>query len=301
MTAKGLIKLNASDIPVGTPILWTIFDEDGNVACRPGFVFRQREELLTMTQSMQLFRAEAKAGVASAPVAASKKAPISDTEESETTLDEISLHIGESWQLQLLSDFEQRRYYVKLVGYMKGTSVIVTTPTQDNRALLIREGQVFIVRAFSGKSAYAFKTSVLKSMGAPFPYLHLAYPETVRGMIVRQNQRIMVSIITVIIPRREGLNKASGMIRNVSKSGASLQTRANLGQSGDRTNLAFQLNIEGNDYLLSIEAIIRAIRPPGPNGGDLTEFGFQFLDVKPIDQLVLTAYVNSLIANTDTA
>jgi c-di-GMP-binding flagellar brake protein YcgR len=304
MATKGFTRLQLAEIPVGTPLAWSIFDEDGNVAYRPGYVFRNRQELATAERMTLLYKSDA--GPAKAempPPAASKRAPINENPaaDSETSLDEIRLHIGEAWQLQPLSDLDPKRYYVKLVGYLKPVSVIITAPTVDDKALLIREGQAFVVRAFSGKSAYAFKTTVIKSVGAPFPHLHLAYPPSVRGMIVRRSERIDVNIITSITPTREGLAKAPGIICNASKTGASLRTPAPIGQSGDRIGLSFKLLIEGNDYLLTLEGIIRAVRAPNADQGKVVEYGIQFIDIKPIDQLVIGAFVNSLIANVDTA
>lgn len=300
MDPKGLVRLQIADVPLAVPIAWTIFDEDGNVACRPGFIFRTREEFVNLARATPLFRADPKASAADAARGASKRTPVAEASDVETTLDDITLHIGENWQLQPLSDFDQHRYYVKLVGYLKGASVIVTTPTVDGKTLLIRDGQPFIVRAFSGKSAYAFKTAVTKSIGSPFAYLHLAYPETVRGMIVRQSQRITVSIITAVTPLAAGFDKTPGMIKNVSKSGVSLHARAPIGASGDRVSMSFQLNVENHDYMLVVEGILRAIRPTGTNPGDPTEYGIQLVDIKPIDQLVLTAFCNAQLANADT-
>lgn len=305
MTTQGLIRLQLDDIPIGTPLASTVFDQDGNIAYRPGHTFRSREELALIERTTQLFRADPGRGrVEIAAGAASKRAPISErgnSEEIETTLDDIRLHIGEAWQLQPVSDLDQRRYYVKLVGYLKPVSVIVTAPTADGKALLIREGQPFIVRAFSGKSAYAFKTAVIKTVSSPFPHLHLTYPESVRGMIVRRNERIQVNIIVSVTPSRAGIGKTSGVIVNASKTGASLRTRASIGESGDGVSLSFKLNIEENDYLLSLEGIIRAVRPCGSDQDKSVEYGIQFVSIKPIDQLVLGAFVNSLIANVDTA
>lgn len=300
MNSKGLRKIRIDDVSPGVPVEWTLFDEERNVLVRPGYVFKDQDELAEVFGKTNLFRAQEDSAADAATIKASRNTPVSEAGDTETTLDEIGLHIGESWQLQPVSEFDQKRYYVKLVGYMKGVSVIVTTPMVDGKSLLIRDGQPFIVRAFSGKSAYAFKTSVIKTNGSPFPYLHLDYPDLVSGMIVRQNQRIVVSIIASITPHKEGAEKVPGMIKNVSKSGVSLLARGVIGEVGDQVSLSFQLCVEDNDYLIVVDGILRAVRAPGARPEDNKEYGIQFVDVRPIDHLILTAYCNSLIANAET-
>ncbi|MDP1924970.1 MAG: flagellar brake protein, partial [Thiobacillus sp.] len=93
------------------------------------------------------------------------------------TLDQIKLAIGDAIQLQFQSDVEPSRSFVTLIGYLEGQSVVVTTPIINGSMMLVREGQDFVVRLFSGKSAYAFTTSAKRVTNTPYPHLHLAYPK----------------------------------------------------------------------------------------------------------------------------
>jgi len=85
------------------------------------------------------------------------------------SLDQIKLSIGDSIQLQFQSDLEQSRCVVTLIGYLKGQSVIVTTPIINGTMMLVREGQDFVIRLFSGKSAYAFTTMAKRVTNTPYP------------------------------------------------------------------------------------------------------------------------------------
>src|SRR5574340_43987 len=106
-----------------------------------------------------------------------------------TALDDIKLQIGDTLQLQPQHEASAERYYVKLIGYLKNAGVIVSTPSADGKLLFVREGQNFVVRAFCGKSAFAFPTTVIKAASVPYAHLHLSYPRRVRGIVVRKGAR----------------------------------------------------------------------------------------------------------------
>ena len=101
------------------------------------------------------------------------------TTEGFMSLEETRLQIGDLVNLQAMANDGEQRYSVKLIGMSKGRSVLVSTLLVDGRYLLMKEGQGFVLRAFSGKNAYAFATQILKSMNTPYPYLHLSYPREV--------------------------------------------------------------------------------------------------------------------------
>lgn len=127
---------------------------------------------------------------------AGKVEPASPQRESGVlSLDQIKLGIGDTIQLQFQSDVEPSRCFVTLIGYLEGQSVIVTTPIINGSLMLVREGQDFVVRLFSGKTAYAFTSMAKRVTNTPYPHLHLAYPKEVRGLVVRGSSRGRINII----------------------------------------------------------------------------------------------------------
>ena len=128
------------------------------------------------------------------------------TSERVVPLDEIKLAIGDSFQIQTQIEQAEARYYVKLVGYLKGRSVLVTIPEAEGRLCYVREGQAFVVRFFAGRNAYAFTANVLKSSSIPFPHMHLSYPSQVRGLVVRAGERVPVRIICAVVMQEDMLS-----------------------------------------------------------------------------------------------
>ena len=228
---------------------------------------------------------------ASAPAAAPEAG-----RDSIARLEDIKLQIGDTLQLQSQADQGTVRYYVKLIGYAVGKSVIVSTPVVDGRICLMREGQSFVVRCFSGKNAYAFPAATFKVVNAPFPHLHLTYPREVRGIVVRKGARVNTSIISAvhILSGPRSNTQAAATIVNLSVGGALLTARAPLGDKGDRISIKFRVNLQDIEAFPQLEAVIRNVAPEAvtEGGGPPTVLhGLEFKDVPQADRVMLTAYV----------
>lgn len=213
------------------------------------------------------------------------------TSEMQITLDEARLQMGDLVQLQALGDGDAR-YAVRLVGLSKGRSVLVSTPMVDGKYLLMREGQGFVLRAFSGKSAYAFSTQIIRSVNMPYPYLHLAYPKQVRSLVVRKGARADVKVICAITSCDEAPIQAAGTIINLSVGGALMATRQVPGGKGQTLVIKFKVSVNGIDALLELKTVIRAINVDQSGDADTPyHIGLQFIDITPEDTIPLLAYV----------
>ncbi len=209
-------------------------------------------------------------------------------------LDDIQLRIGESLQLQSNLEQSQGRYYVKLIGYNKGRSLLVSAPMVDGRVQLIRDGQTFVVRAFSGKSVYAFSASVLKSTSTPYSYLHLTYPAEVRGIVVRRGSRADVKVIAAAVRTSSG-DEASipGLITNISTNGCLFQSRTCMGQKGDAVTVKFKTVVNEVETYLVLDGVIRMVTSLqlSESSAPETQHGVEFLKFQAQDKVSLSAFV----------
>jgi c-di-GMP-binding flagellar brake protein YcgR len=214
------------------------------------------------------------------------------TSEKQITLDEARLQIGDLVQLQSQTDGNDTRYSVRLIGLSKGRSVLVTTPMIEGKYLLMRDGQSFVLRAFSGKNAYAFATQIIKSINTPYPYLHLAFPKEVRSLVVRKGARAAVNLVCAITSCDDVPMQAAGTIVNLSIGGALLTAKQPLGEKGQRLMVKFRVIVNGIEALLEINAIIRVINID-ESGETIMPYnhGLQFVDVAAEDSIPLLAYV----------
>ena len=211
-------------------------------------------------------------------------------------LEHIKLTIGDAFQIQTQSETSEARYYVRLIGYLKGRSVLVTMPEVDGGICHVREGQAFVVRFFAGKNAYAFPTNVLKSSSIPFPHMHLRYPSSVRGLVVRAGDRVPVMIICAISLQEDMQTvSAAGVLTNLSIGGALLSAKRKLGNPGGLLSIKFRLQIREIEVLTSLDATLRSVSQ-GESGDFL--HGIQFAGLSNDVAIALTAFVYQKLAES---
>lgn len=215
-----------------------------------------------------------------------------ETKEMQINLEEARLQIGDPVQLQVQSEDNPARYAVRLLGFAKGRSVLVSTPTVDGKYLLMREGQTFVLRAFSGKSAYAFPAQILKSINAPYPYLHLSYPKEVRSLVVRRGARANLRAICAITECDGRPTQGAGTLLNMSIGGALIAAKQPLGEKGQRLKIKLKAEINEVEAYLVLAAVIRAtITDIGDEPEQPIKHGLEFIDILGPDMILLSAFV----------
>lgn len=209
--------------------------------------------------------------------------------EEERPLESIPLGIGDAIHLQSQRDGDPVRHTVRLIGYLRGKGLIVTTPTVDGKVLMIRDGQNYVVRLFAGRSAYAFSTTVFKVANVPYPHLHLTWPSHVKGLTVRKGARAKVSLIASITCA-DGTAR-SGLVEDLSVGGCSLTSREALGMVGDTVRLKFRVLLGGLEQYFDLPGTLRSITPTMEDATPRIVHGLAFNEVSPQDTMGLTACV----------
>lgn len=204
--------------------------------------------------------------------------------------EEMKPKVGDPVQLNVKTSTASERYSVSLVGFVKGRTVIVTAPVLNGSIVLMREGQSVIVRSFSGTDAYAYASSVLRVCNSPVPYLHLAYPKSVKGVAIRKAVRAQFSLVGSVVNKQEA-EPAKGyavMITDISVSGASFTTSEAIATKGDEITLTFRAKPNDVESYPIIHCIVRSIVDEGGIGGDTLklQYGVQFKDL-PQDMALL--------------
>ena len=196
---------------------------------------------------------------------------------------ELKLNIGDMLQMQYLGDENRERLHVKVVGYLPGKSLIVTTPQVDGRVLMIREGQLFVVRILSGNRVVGFNTSVLRSSAVPYPYMHLAYPEEMEQIVVRKAQRVRVRLFASIKndnPDYGFERPQPATLGDLSVSGSLISAHQRLGDPGDDVQVSFAFKLGGIEKLVSITAKIRNVHHEAAEEGGEEDYyhGVEFVE-----------------------
>jgi c-di-GMP-binding flagellar brake protein YcgR len=221
--------------------------------------------------------------------------------EKTASLDDVKLMPGDALQLQSMVDGQQERLTVRIIGVMKPKSVLVTAPVIDGRLIFVRDAQPFLVRAFSGLNVCAFKSRVLKAQHVPFPYLHLAYPDSVQIMRIRKAVRARVQVITAIYDQPGGKQIGAGRIVDLSVGGARIQS-PNVTVAKDQTIfLAFKIKLDDIEEIVETAAAVRAVtREDDDDGRKVTALGIQFEELQPQHRLIIMNLVYQyLLKETD--
>jgi c-di-GMP-binding flagellar brake protein YcgR len=202
----------------------------------------------------------------------------------------LKINTGTLMQLQL--EGREERLNSRVIGWIPGISILVTTPKQDDRVILVRNRQKVTVRFVNDTIACAFGTEICNICTHPVPYLHLAYPQEIEIDEVRKARRIPVSIDTVLTnPAGPPGERYKAVINDLSQSGARLVSEPGLGKPGDTITLRCHVEVPPLKRMLRAEGTIRS-RTLNVNDVDTYIYGVEFTKLGEDDQLLLMAYVS---------
>ncbi len=285
----GFVKVGVSDVEVGKPLAHPLYDGNRKLLLKRGHVVEsahQRELLIERGLYRNL--SERYVPPASGGPQVAEEAPPS--RETITTLEATKIRIGDPLHMQ--SSADAPRLLVKLIGYLKNRGLIVTVPGADGEFVMLKDGQSFVMRFFSGQNAYAFTATVARQTSVPFPHLYLSYPREVRGLEIRKGSRIDVELIAAVTSEGdEGTKSGSGKIVNISTGGGALRSKNPLGSKGDTISIKFKITVSEIQTFIVFDSVIRTITKDAADPNMPYLHGLQFLDPDPGMAMALAAFV----------
>ena len=201
-------------------------------------------------------------------------------------------NVGDTLQLQFAHNNDNERYYVKLFGYLKNKSILITSPRFDGVPLKINNDEKFIIRMFSGNDAKVFTASVIHTSLRPYPHLHLTYPDDIQSITVRKAERVNCDLIVTVQNEKfnpSADNGLSASIHDISTGGTQLLAKSALGEVGDSVSINVKVTIAEIEQYLTIQGVIR--RTINISDNDSFEHGIEFKELKENDKLVLLAFI----------
>lgn len=292
--AASMVSVRLAEISVGKPLLWSVYDAAGNLLLKSGFVIESQNQLEGLSRNGFFRDARWDSRKAGAPGSAGPEGA-EVAKETLISMDDVRWRIGETLSLQP-HDNPTLRYTVRLIGFVKNKTVMVTAPVLDGKFGFIRDGQTFVVRSFSGKKAYAFTAAAVKSVHAPYSYLHISYPQQVRATAIRKGARATVKIIASVSLGQPARTIATTLI-DLSVGGGSGVSRQAFGVKGEAGQIVFKLHVAEHTAFLTLKAVLRSVTLA--ESGDLYNHGFEFLDVPVDERMILSAFVHQTLAEAD--
>jgi c-di-GMP-binding flagellar brake protein YcgR len=213
----------------------------------------------------------------------------------------LNLGIGDALQLQDPST-PNRRYYVKLIGFLNKAGIVVSHPMQDEKLLAIEDGLSFLVRGFSGRKAYEFNANVLFASHIPYPHLHLSFPKQIECLTMRSALRIQPKLAGWIEPMDAASNliKVPAVVVDLSTSGARVQASGKFGKVGDEVRVSFRLPIDDEEQVFSISAVVRNLYNEAltedPGGAEVMTYGMEFINPEGVMRMALQNFIYKSMA-----
>lgn len=198
----------------------------------------------------------------------------------------MRLHVGDQMSLEPRMPLVGGRPTVRLVGWLEGTSVLVTMPQNASGRVPLQEGDEVLVRAFNGQSAFGFRTVVLRAGYTPFAYLHLGFPRNIEQVQIRSSYRTRVDLpATIAAGNKSGI---AACIINIGTTGALIETAKAIEETTGALGIAVDFELHGAPVSLELQAKVRTAKRLAPkDSSERQQLGVEFKDLKPNDKLAL--------------
>lgn len=299
-----LIQVSSNELVVGQVPPWPLYDQDRNLVLGQGEVVRDEEHRNALLNDGVYHELSWGAGAADAPAVAAKPAAQSTPEpDRKFTFEDMKLKPEDRLQLEPPAQLARERFSVKVIGFLKGASMLVTVPiTANGLRLQLMENEKVVMRSFSGQNAFGFASHIKKIIKLPYEYMHLTIPENIEGITVRKAPRVKTRIIASVHDSQSGeAGKQSALISDISASGLSLEARQQLGEKGDVLNLAFRVLLHNIEAYLTVKGVVRAVlssETADASKSGMIRHGIEFHELRPNDSVILQSMIyQQLIEN----
>lgn len=276
-----LIRLKASDLPMGVPLPWPIYGRNGVMLLNSGGILHHEdaEDLLSVglyryrdaTETVERDLSERRAG--SKPELPGLNNPV------------------ESVQIGYLVEGARERslFRVDYLGRIPDTSLIVSCPQREGRLVPIGSGQNVSVNMFVSRYVHAFPAQVLSVQRLPMPHLHLSYPDTFKTSVLRSAKRVSLELrILGLLKVGEDISVPVSIV-DLSNNGLALLSEYPLGDPGLEVRISFSVTQDQRTQTIRANGIIRSVRPL--KSQQVYRYGVELIDLSPEQRIAIQASV----------
>lgn len=194
-----------------------------------------------------------------------------------------------------VSPNSEERPMSRVIGYQTNQSILVTNPSLGKRQFLLSRNQEVVVSFFAKTSGYKFTSRVIHICTRPFPYLHLAYPDSIESGEIRKTQRLETQLPSRLVFRDDnGTTMVEGQISDISTSGIGFITPQDLEVSDQVITVRSTLPIADFSRALSIKGVIRSKNILDDENESFV-YGIEFPDLLEEDYMLISSYIFSEI------
>jgi hypothetical protein len=180
-------------------------------------------------------------------------------EVSRMPLKALGLRTGMALQTRRLVEGASKKES-QYFGAIESKGVMVGPLGADGVKTELEEGEICVVRGFTGQFEFSFLSKVLQTFQKPFAYALLAYPAQVDARLVRQSMRTRTSWPTTVQVPAKGEVPATGTLEatlvDLSMQGAMIKTDSPLAAVGDAVKLSIVITFDNAPSQLNVSASI---------------------------------------------
>ena len=302
MDSPRSIRVHASEIEVGKPLPWAVYDESGVLLLNKGVAPANAAQIIAMLQRGLFRHPGSGVGPAGSKPAIPPMGLGPSEDDSKTKLtgdpipfDDLAMQPGEVLQLHPALEVVAADVPAVLIGYLKERAIVVATPIVSGKPLLVKDGTLFNIKTFSGTSLYNFRTRVLAAHTQPMPHLHLEYPKLVYQTRIRKALRALTDLPATLLALESGEIR-DVVLKDLSVGGAKIVLPEPVACSkGDQFVLGFKVKI-GDDLEEEIRADAVVCGAESRTGKEKTvhTMSVQFKELSKSTSLAIMALVYRL-------
>ncbi len=300
MAKSPLQPVRRTDIKIGSPLPYPVYDAMGRLLLRAGETIENERQLSTLHElglylaEGDLARSSRGASHAPEPIHVETAEPVEAEGARETRkLGELKLVPGKTLYIDFLTATNRPRAALRLVGLLEGGGVLISAVNADGGVVPFRDNELLFVRVLTASGVATFEAKVLKVHFTPFPYVVTSYPDVAVFHVMRAHERVDTQLICSAVnlsrPVMGEPHPHGAVMKNISASGCQIEAPPQIADVGDRLRLGFKLEAAGEEHVLSVVAELRGIKSLGD--ADKRRFGLQFVDLGTSERLVVEHFI----------
>jgi len=217
--------------------------------------------------------------------------------------EDLKLSYGYPLQLQANNSGQPERFSCRLIGCVSGRNILLSVPRQAGKYLRFRPGQKLVARLMVGNGVGLFACAVETQTTEPYPILFVTCPTNVSFRGIRGATRVRVELPIEVANLNATTEKlVSGIIADISNTGARMEMCDAVGGIGDQILVKCTVEVLGISRELELDAVIRSRVERSTQEIDENLpaiYGIEFVEKDEDRRLLLYAYVFSQLAEDE--
>lgn len=219
-------------------------------------------------------------------------APPQELKPQEFEFETLNLQVGVRLQLVTHRRVKPVPYFSTLIGYVKDEYIIVKIPMENGNPIGLTEGERVTVRVFSGVNVCSFACTVERVFGRPLFYLHLSFPTSIQGTLLRGAMRVRTELpARVTSAAKPDMAPIDCTLTNISITGARIDSAFPLPRDEEVIGVQFSVAIPAANQETRIDAraIVRnaTVEQSAAGRAEIYSYGVQFVDLDPMHVTML--------------